>query len=80
MCGKIRGFKTGQVDNFAGSGRGSNTPLSGNYVDGVSLTYGHLNHHIWTFAAASGRFGTVTCSCHNENPEGTSYSTIIRQE
>ena len=33
VCGKIRGFKTGQVDNFAGSGRGSNTPLRGNYVD-----------------------------------------------
>ena len=52
VCGKIRGFKTGQVDNFAGSGRGSNTPLRGNYVDGVSLTYGHLNHHLLQLAVA----------------------------
>ena len=34
VCGKMRGFK---IDNFAGSGRDSNKPLSGNYVDGVTI-------------------------------------------
>ena len=80
VCGKNRGFKTGTVDNFAAHGRGSNTPLRGNYADGVSLTYGHLNYHIWTFAAASSRFGIVTCSCHNENPEGTTPPSYVRND
>ena len=53
VCGYVRGYSFETVDAFADSHRGScNPPLSGNYVDGVSISYGNPPaHHLWTYAA-----------------------------
>ena len=53
VCGKINGYQVGTTDAFALYGRGSNTDIDSNYVDGVSLTHGsNPRRHIWTFVAA----------------------------
>ena len=41
------------TDAFLDHGRGSNVPLSGNYVDGVSITYNTPPAHIWTYAVGA---------------------------
>ena len=43
------------------------TTLEDNYVDGVSLTHGRINHrqHIWTFAAAHSD-NSMHCLCSSE--------------
>ena len=52
VCGYVRGYSFATVDAFYNAGaRSSNEPLSGNYVDGVSITYGTPPTHIWTYAA-----------------------------
>ena len=53
VCGTIHGSYFGDPDGFGLHGlRSANTPLKGNYVDGISLTHGSMNeHHIWTFSA-----------------------------
>ena len=70
VCGKIRGYQIGSPDSFGNSGRGSNPTIEENYVDGVSLTYGHPRQHIWTFAAGLDEVGTIAihnCPCTNSN-------------
>ena len=55
VCGTIHGSYFGDPDGFGSyssirSGS-ANTPLNGNYVDGISLTHGSMNeHHIWTLS------------------------------
>ena len=52
VCGTIQGSYFGDPDGFGLHGRSANTPLNGNYVDGISLTHGSMNgHHIWTLSA-----------------------------
>ena len=53
VCGYVRGYLLETVDAFADSHRESrNPPLSGNYVDGVSISYGNPPaYHLWTYAA-----------------------------
>ena len=63
VCGKIEAYTHGGPDGFNTYMRGSNQPLNGNYVDGVSLTHGSKNHHIWTFAATDKRI----CSCNGSS-------------
>jgi len=54
MCGSVEGSYFGSVNGFTGAGRP--TTLNGNYVDGISLTYGNesVKKHIWTFSATTG--------------------------
>ena len=42
ICGRVQAFWFGTPDGFAGSQR-SSTTINGNYVDGISLTYGTSN-------------------------------------
>ena len=80
VCGFVRGYMKTYASAFR---RYSSEPLSGNYVDGVSITYGIPPTHIWTYAASSDqrRFsnGNLTfiknCPC-NTNP-GTSPPSYV---
>ena len=47
VCGYVRGYSFASVDAFAGSyaGKSCNQPLSDNYVDGVSISYGNPPGH-----------------------------------
>jgi hypothetical protein len=67
ICGKITAYQLGSPDAFRGR-YGVN--VSGNYVDGISLTYGSPKQHIWSFAAGLDEVGTVAqynCACTNSN-------------
>ena len=64
VCGKIIAYQDASTDAFTGD-----NSLEGNYVDGISLTYGsNPRKHIWTFAAALDEVGTASvynCPCTN---------------
>ena len=47
VCGFVRGYSSGGPDAFGAFGRTSTEPLDGNYVDGVSITYGTPPNHLW---------------------------------
>ena len=51
VCGSIQSYYGESLDAFNDFGRGPDVPLSGNYVDGVSLTQHGVTDHIWTLAA-----------------------------
>ena len=53
VCGYVRGYSLKSPDAFGyvEDGRSPNQSLSGNYVDGVSITYGSPPNHLWTYAA-----------------------------
>ena len=50
VCGYARGYSYRSPGAFE---NGSNVLLSGNYVDGVAITYGTPPTHIWTYAAGA---------------------------
>ena len=68
VCGFVRGYAFYTPDAFISSG-----PLSGNYVDGVSITYGTPPNHLWTYAAGLTEEGTVhtnsACPCNTNGAE-----------
>ena len=51
VCGFVRGYAYCIIDAFGAVVRSSSEPLSGNYVDGVSITYGTPPNHLWTYTA-----------------------------
>ena len=56
ICGMIRAYQVGTPDSFGGRLRTAPITIDNNYVDGISLTHGTSpRHHIWTFAAQSGK-------------------------
>ena len=86
MCGTIHGSYFGDPDGFNSHSsirsRSSDTPLNGNYVDGISLTHGSMSkHHIWTLSAIV-NFANPTdmCSvCDDNKPSyvGMDYSCDV---
>ena len=63
VCGRILGYQSGSTNSFQGN-RSRN--VSGNYVDGVSLTHGNPRQHIWTFAAGLHEYNSNSesrCPC-----------------
>ena len=79
VCGKVIAYQIGTTNAF-NDRRGS--PISSDYVDGVSFTHGISKNHIWTFASAlakdlEGDFLSSGCSCfgHSDTPSfvGTDY-------
>ena len=66
VCGFVRGYGFNTPDAFQ---RSSSQPLSGNYVDGVSITYGTPPNHLWTYAAGSRetRIEEFDCPCNTGN-------------
>ena len=59
MCGYVRGYSNYSVDAF-GYRHDRNVSLDGNYVDGVSITYGTPPSHIWTYAAGNSETRSTT--------------------
>ena len=52
VCGRVHGRYSLTPDGFLKIGRPQDVSIEGNYVDGVSLTYGrNPRNHIWTFTA-----------------------------
>ena len=63
VCGFIRGYAINTVDGFGITGRSPSEPLSGNYVDGVSITYGTPPNHLWTYVAGNRETGIEEFDC-----------------
>ena len=66
VCGKIIGYQSSTPDAFENYFTHRQTRIDGQYVDGVSLTYGRSpRKHIWTFAAALDevRSSHFVCPC-----------------
>ena len=79
ISGSIIAHQSGNPDAFtnpAGNTR-SETTLDGNYVDGVSLTYGNKGNHIWTFTATVLNIGNDKCNNSKPNFVGDDYSCEV---
>ena len=37
--------------------------IDGNYIDGLSITYGNPRQHIWTYATGAFDNGEIRCPC-----------------
>ena len=59
VCGQVIGYQFGYPDGF---GRRSNYTINQPYVDGVSITHGNPQSHIWTLAA-HGSESNNGCPC-----------------
>ena len=70
VCGFARGYALNTLDAFSAIGRSSSEPLSGNYVDGVSITYGTPQNHLWTYVGGYSESGgqLYTCPCNTNGP------------
>ena len=51
VCGRIKAYQWGATLAFYSYYHGYRTTIDGAYVDGVSVTHGSPQQHIWTFAA-----------------------------
>ena len=70
VCGRIIGYQVGAPQAFLLENIGDPQTIDGPYVDGLSLTYGNPQKHIWTFAAALDQLTTTgnptsRCTCTN---------------
>ena len=59
VCGRALGYQYYDTLGFRGHHSLGQpkyyTTLDGNYVDGLSVTYGNPRHHVWTFACGSSK-------------------------
>ena len=81
ISGSIIARQSGNPDAFTDGLRVSRSEikLDGNYVDGVSLTYGNKTKHIWTFTAVVSE-GDIDCGrCSTLKPQfvGNNYSCEV---
>ena len=82
VCGFVRGYAYYTPNAFGEIGsRSSSEPLSANYVDGVSITYGTPQNHLWTYAAGLTEDGESTsiylaCPCNTDGVNSTVPSYI----
>ena len=51
VCGRIKAYQWGATHAFLNYHLGTRTTINGAYVDGVVVTHGSPQQHIWTFAA-----------------------------
>ena len=64
ICGRIRAYQWGGTNAFWGYHNRRATTIDTYYVDGVSVTHGTPQNHIWTFAAGAAEGSpTVTYVC-----------------
>ena len=66
VCGRIKAYQWGATHAFYSYHRGYRTTIDGGYVDGVSVTHGSPQQHIWTFAAGVSEGNptwTEVCPC-----------------
>ena len=75
ICGNVEGTWFSSPDGFS---RPNNITTNGNYVDGISLTYGNITNrtHIWTFIA-DGHIRRQYCPQQIPEYVGNSYSCLI---
>ena len=72
VCGRIIGHQVGEPGAFILVNINEVETIDDSYVDGVSLTYGSLRQHIWTFANALDEyphFFRQKCPCTNVNEQ-----------
>ena len=68
VCGRVRGYQHVSPDGFANF---FSSPISGPYVDGISITHGNPRNHIWTFGAGLSKdyeYPIENCPCSSPNP------------
>ena len=75
VCGKILAYQFSSPNGF--DTHSGSDEIDGNYVDGVSLTYGDTpRNHIWIFAAGLG--GRSVCPCSSSvSSVGTSPPSFV---
>ena len=80
VCGRIVAYQFGDPNGFGGI---NPQIINEAYVDGISITFGHPRHHIWTFTATIESHRN-NCPCNNINGKaappfvGEDYSCEIR--
>ena len=81
VCGYVRGYSQDSTDAFANPvAVVRNVPLSGNYVDGVSITYGTPPTHLWTYAAGSLSETHNVYNCPCNTPPGIQAPSFISND
>ena len=72
VCGRIIAYQIGSTDAF----RTRTSNIDSFYVDGVSVTHGSPQQHIWTFVAAldETRTDQYVCPCTNINNPTTEFN------
>ena len=78
VCGRAIGYQYGHTDAFNIEFPG--VTLEDNYVDGLSITYGHQpRQHIWTYASAAfeGQLDSQESNCPCSNNPGTVAPTYL---
>ena len=69
VCGRARGYQFYAPPAFYNYHYQSQTTLNSSYVSGLSVTYGSLRSHIWTFAAGYSKdHNHACCSCPCASP------------
>ena len=66
VCGRVKAYQWGATHAFYNYHNGFRTTIDGGYVDGVSVTHGSPQQHIWTFAAGISEGDptwTQSCPC-----------------
>ena len=64
VCGRARGYQYYATPAFHGYYYNGPTTLNSSYVSGLSVTYGNLSNHIWTFAAGYSKFRGYGSCCN----------------
>ena len=72
VCGRASGIQVGRVNGFLEPNPDNNTEtrIDTVYTDGISLTYGNFQNHLWTFAATMSEI-TTTCPCSDGSAHNT---------
>lgn len=83
VCGSVRGYQFASTDAF-GERSPSLTNITGNYVDGVSITYDKPPTHIWTYVSGHTEEGkvfgdTLDCPC-NTNGTNASLPSFVGED
>ena len=80
VCGFVHGYSKDHPDAFSNpSGYARSAPLNGNYVDGVSITYGTPPTHLWTYAAGGTSINQAyNCPCNT--PPGRKPPSFISSD
>lgn len=76
ICGRVIGYQHRSPDAFSSYNADTAKTIDENYIDGVSITYGHSpRKHIWSFAVGLDETTTDInrCPCANRNHQYTSF-------
>ena len=73
VCGRIIAYQVGTPEQFESEGENN---IDTEYLDGVSLTYGNVREHIWSFAVSASE--NHTCICDDD--EGKSPPGFVGQD